>query len=247
MEPSTSIREAMAQVSALRARAQSDTDLAQAWLDIKHFQTRRFAATYQDLLTSIDFGDCTNFFLQELYSARDYSERDAQFARIGRALELTFPDQVVATAVTLAQLHQVTETLDLAMAEHWHQHPHSDANTRYRQAWRSVGQPDQRRWQLDTVLQIGRTLGELTGKPGLRLMLKMMRQPARLAGLGALQLFLETGFDRFGMLAKKRTAVETFLRTIHTREAAWMAQLDAAQPPGDAPPAQASRKPAPSP
>lgn len=215
----------MAQVSELRSTAKNDVGLTQALSDIKLFQTHRFANTYRDLLTSIDYGDCTNFFLHELYSARDYSERDAQFARIGKALELTFPDQVVATAVTLAHLHRVTEELDLAMAAHWHRRPNLPATTRYVHAWRAVGQPDKRDWQLDTVLRLGQALGELTGKPGLRMMLKMMRQPARLAGLGTLQVFLETGFDRFGMLARKRNAVDTFLNIIRTREATWIEQL----------------------
>ena len=38
------------------------------------------------------------------------------------------------------------------------------------------------------------------------------------AGLGALQHFLESGFDTFGELARQRGAVERFLDTVHERE-----------------------------
>lgn len=36
--------------------------------------------------------------------------------------------------------------------------------------------------------------------------------------MGALQHFLEAGFDTFGALARKRGAVEGFLETVKTRE-----------------------------
>ena len=57
---------------------------------------------------------------------------------------------------------------------------------------------------------------------GLRTLLRMMRKPAQAAGLGALQHFLETGFDTFGALARQRGAVEQFLSTVHEREAQLM-------------------------
>jgi hypothetical protein len=61
-------------------------------------------------------------------------------------------------------------------------------------------------------------MARLTRLPGLRLMLKMMRGPATAAGLGALQRFLEAGFDTFGGIARSRSGVATFLATIRERE-----------------------------
>ena len=57
---------------------------------------------------------------------------------------------------------------------------------------------------------MGNELAQLTRKPGLRTMLRMMRKPAHAAGMGALQQFLESGFDTFGQLARQRGAVEQF-------------------------------------
>jgi hypothetical protein len=87
-----------------------------------------------------------------------------------------------------------------------------------------------RQWQLNTVLEIGQTLGRLTRKRGLRMMLKMMRRPAELAGLGSLQRFLESGFDHFANMARKPEAVAAFLSTIRTRETTWIGQLFDADP-----------------
>ena len=176
---------------------------------VKHVQSRRFAGSYADLLAAPATQAAARFFLEELYGERDYSERDAQFARIAGALQKLFPAQVTATALMLAQLHASTETLDHAMA----------------QAWRSVGQRPEREAQLAGVLAIGQELDRLTRTPGLRLMLKMMRGPAKAAGLNALQRFLEAGFDTFADLGKQKNGVAQFLGTVQTREADLMAQL----------------------
>lgn len=96
---------------------------------------------------------------------------------------------------------------------------------RYAAAWRGVGQRHARQQQLARVLAMGNELAQLTRKPGLRTMLRMMRKPAHAAGMGALQQFLESGFDTFGQLARQRGAVEQFLATIEAREALLMDQL----------------------
>jgi hypothetical protein len=56
-------------------------------------------------------------------------------------------------------------------------------------------------------------------------MLKMMRAPASAAGLGALQRFLECGFDTFRAMARRPDGAEKFLETIQTRESALIALL----------------------
>jgi hypothetical protein len=220
----------MSCVSSLRSSARQHAELGYALSTVKALQAQRFASAYHDLLHDPKYSACASFFLTELYSEKDYSERDAQFARIAGALELTFPDQVVGVAVSLAQLHRVTEELDHAMAQCWMSHNDSGQAAQYLQAWRAVGQRQQREWQLATVLAIGQALSDLTRKRGLRLMLKVMRRPAELAGLGALQTFLETGFDRFGGMAKDQRAVDSFLKTIQSRESVWINRLFDANP-----------------
>ena len=88
----------------------------------------------------------------------------------------------------------------------------------YALCWVQVGQKTARLSQLQTVLDLGNEMAKLTRTPGLRLMLRMMRGPASAAGLGALQRFLETGFDTFAALAKQPGGVKEFLGQIRTRE-----------------------------
>lgn len=221
MEAAQIIRDAIARVSSLRRDCEEDAALAASVFAVKAFQARRFAGTYADLLADDKYRDAAQFFLVELYSDKDYTDRDAQFGRIAGGLQKLFTKQVVATAVSLAQLHVLTEELDHAMASAWlasEASPDVYPALRYAQAWRAVGHRDRRNRQLATVQQIGVDLARLTRLPGLRLVLRMMRKPAHAAGLGSLQQFLESGFDTFASMAHHASGVETFLSIINERE-----------------------------
>ncbi|MGQ0709244.1 MAG: FFLEELY motif protein [Rhodoferax sp.] len=219
------IREAVAAVQALRAQTASDPRLAQAVQAVKAFQAQRFRHTYADLLATPRFASAVLFFLDELYGERDYAARDAQFARIASPLERLFPASVVDTAVSMAQLHHSTETLDLAMAEAVLALDAPLDAAGYVRAWERVGQAAQRQFQLDTVLRVGRDLVQFTRKRGLRTLLALMRPAARASGLGALQNFLEAGFDTFGAMSRDGDSAHQFLACIAQREAALLQVL----------------------
>ncbi|HXD42777.1 MAG TPA: hypothetical protein VN649_19575 [Ramlibacter sp.] len=193
---------------------------------VKRVQSRRFAGSYADLLAGGPYAAAARFFLEELYSDKDYAERDAQFARIAGAIEKLFPEQVAGTAVALAGLHALTEDLDQAMALAWLAHADGGLSEaqRYTAAWREVARRPERESQLVVVLGIGQQMARLTRTSGLRMMLKMMRGPAAAAGLGALQRFLECGFDTFAAMAR-RGGAEDFLGIIQERESALMVLL----------------------
>jgi hypothetical protein len=225
MEATNIIRDAVTRVTLLRQTAADNPLLAQAISDIKHFQARRFAGTYFDLLHSERYKPAALFFLDELYSEKDYSDRDSQFARIASTLERIFPQAVVQTAVSLAQLHRLTEELDLAMAQSWMTNSDTPEVARYIAAWRAVDRRPDRNRQLATVLDVGHELDRLTRTLGLRMMLKMMRGPANLAGLGSLQRFLEAGFDTFAAMGSKGDGAAFFLKTVQAREAGLIDRL----------------------
>lgn len=220
MEAARAIRDAVAAVSRLRQSASDDAPLRASLLEIKRLQSRRFSGTYADLLAGGPFAPAARFFLEELYGDKDYTRRDEQFARIAGAIEKLFPAHVAGTAAALAQLHAMTEDLDLQMARLWRSQAPGDLplSRRYAIAWRELGRRDERERQLDSVLALGHELARLTRLPGLRTMLRMMRGPANAAGLADLQRFLEEGFDTFAGMARRPRAVEEFLRTVQERE-----------------------------
>ena len=237
MSAKQTIQTAVEKVAQLRQLAADTPGLAAAVSEIKAFQAQRFNGTYFDLLHTPQYQPATQFFLEELYSEKDYSQRDTQFSRITGTLERMFPKQVVQTAVSLAELHSLTEDLDLAMAQCWlnstkTQPKTTDTTERYISAWNKVGRRADRDAQLSGSLAVGQELVTLTRTPGLRMALKMMRKPASLAGMAALQHFLESGFDTFAAMTPKKPSKNGepegpafFLETVKKREAALIDQL----------------------
>ena len=216
------IHDALQAVEQLRQQHAIDGLLRQASFDIKRFQARRFQASYADLLRSPRYKTAAAFFLQELYSDKDYAERDQQFARIANTIARLFPQAVVNTAAALAQVHALTEKLDDLMARQWlKEDPQLDDCVRYVRCWRSVADSAARHRQLDVVQLLGQELDRLTRKPGLRTLLKLMRGPATAAGLNSLQRFLEAGFDAFATMR----GADEFLALIRQRETEWIRSL----------------------
>ncbi len=208
------IREHLKEIRRLRVLA-ADDGLLDAVTAIKQFQTRRFAATYADCLRGGPMCPAAQFFLDELYGPHDFSQRDAQFDRIAGSIERLFPAHVGQLAENLARLHCLSETLDLEMARHWLScSPASAPDERYVASWQQTGAARRREEQLQLATELGQSLSQLTRMKPLRLALRMMRAPARAAGLAALQRTLEAGFDAFAALPD----AQAFLSLVHERE-----------------------------
>ncbi|PTT40933.1 hypothetical protein DBR23_07165, partial [Acidovorax sp. HMWF018] len=101
MDAAQTIRDCIADVTALRLHRTGEPALGAAVGSVKSLQARRFRGTYADLMGSPSFGPAAQFFLEELYSDTDYTDRDLQFGRIAGTLQTMFPQPVVNTAVAL--------------------------------------------------------------------------------------------------------------------------------------------------
>ena len=213
-------------VAAERQRRAGDAGLAQRVLALKAYQQRRFSLTYADLLATPRYAAVARFFLDELYGPHDFTERDDQLARVVPTLVRLFPHEIVDAVRELTELHALSEQLDTAMAAHLLDSIVLDA-VAYTHAWQACGAAPQRELQINLTLDLGGTLDRLTRNPMLRHSLRLMRGPARAAGLGRLQGFLETGFDTF----KAMGGAQEFLSIVATRERA-LAQALFVAPPG---------------
>ncbi|MGA0612294.1 FFLEELY motif protein [Caldimonas sp. KR1-144] len=217
------ILDELARVAQERDARASDARLASRVLEIKHFQQARFRHTYADLLASTRFGPATHFFLDQLYGPQDFTERDHQFERVVPALVRLFPGEIVATVKALTRLHALSEELDGAMALALPRSTEAGALDAidYVRAWQAVGRRTDREAQISLVREIGFALDRYTRMPMLFASLRMMRGPARVAGLSSLQHFLESGFDTF----KSMHGAQVFLDLIGERESAMVAAL----------------------
>ena len=208
------ILELLQQVDAQRALRAADPVLAAHVQAVKHYQHERFQHTYADLLAQARYAGATNFFLEDLYGPEDFTRRDTQFRRVVPALVRLFPHEVVLTVQTLGELHALSEVLDTEMGRIV---PTVPVDLRsYIAAWQAVGRPGDRRRQIMLMRRVADALDVYTRNPLLRHSLRLMRGPARLAGLAELQGFLENGFETF----RAMHGADEFLDTIVQREEA---------------------------
>ena len=218
-ETGASILQCLQGVADERALRAADAAWSLRVVAVKRYQHARFARTYADLLADKRYGPAARFFLEDLYGPSDFTERDAQFVRIVPALTRLFPAEMLGTVSELACLHWLSERLDSAMARAI-DGPALDGAS-YARAWRQVGDAPSRARQIELMVSVGSALDRYTRKALLRHSLRLMRGPAQAAGLGALQRFLERGFDTF----KGMGGAESFLATIARREQALAALL----------------------
>lgn len=201
-------------VAAERDARRNDAALGRRVLALKAYQQARFGRTHADMLAHPRYGPAARFFLEDLYGPADFADRDAQFARVVPAITRLFPTEIAQTVNALGELHALSEQLDTRMASHL---PDTSWDrVAYLRAWQAMGQREARQHQLDLVLTLGRRLDHFTRSRLLRQTLRMMRGPARAAGLAALQTFLERGFDTFAAMK----GAEPFLDAVQHREQA---------------------------
>jgi hypothetical protein len=229
-ELQTRLADGLDRVMELRRALAADPQLARHWLALKHWQSQRLAQTYPDLLASERYHDAAQFFLDELYGAKDFEQRDAETRRVVPKLARMLPESAVETLVAAVELDELSETLDSEMAALLGD---SITAASYAQAFRQVGTREQRDAQVGAVERIGQTLDKLARVPLLRASLHLMRAPAAAMGLAHLHGFLEGGFDAFAKMKGAREFLGTITRRervlierIYAGEADWLRAVD---------------------
>jgi hypothetical protein len=181
-------------------------------VEVKAWQAARLAHTYADLAADPRYGRATEFFLGDLYGVKDFSSRDDALLRIYPVLVRTLPDSAVEAAALAIEVDALSEDLDRRLAACVRAGPIDEAT--YAKAYREAGTREERLRQIELIDAVGRQLDRLVVKPLVYATLKLMRRPARLAGMQDLQSFLERGFEAFRHMG----GAGHFLATIGERE-----------------------------
>ncbi len=217
------LRQHLGRAKALRAEANADPRMAEDRLRLRTWQADRLARTYRDLLDSKRYHDAARFFLTDLYGPKDFSERDHEVERILPTLAATLPASGIHTIALAIEVDALSEELDAAMvAELRRARAMARINDKtYAEAYRRCGHRAQRELQLRLIGEVGEALAALTRKPLVHAALRVMRMPAKLAGLAELHTFLEHGYNAFHRMGDPAE----FLATITTRESVILRQL----------------------
>ena len=201
-------------VHRLHAERGSNPILAGTLERLADWQARRLRMTYADLAADARYRAAIQFFQNDLYGGADFSRRDLDLARVVPMMVKVLPEGVIVTTALAMELNALSQELDRLVAARL---PRADGHfsvTEYCKAYRRAGNFPMRKRQIKLIVEIGSALDRYVQKSLVRTALAMMRQPARLAGMAALQDFLERGFAAFRTMHGGRE----FLATIEERE-----------------------------
>jgi hypothetical protein len=214
--PQTVLARELAHAMRLHELRLADNDRARALARLASWQASRMAATYADLAAQPRYADAIAFFRSDLYGEGDFAQRDADLARVVPIMVRLLPARLITTLAQGTELSVLSQELDQALLSRM---PRADGVftiAEYCAAYREPSERAAREHQIALIGEVGAGLDIYVRRPFIESGLSMMRQPARLAGLAALQDFLERGVRAF----RKLHGAKEFLATIDRRERA---------------------------
>ena len=91
--------------------------LQRSWISCAAWQSRRLGATYADYLVQPRYRAACLFFLNDVYSAKDFRKRDNEIKHLYEILHHFLPDALLVLVKTVIELDGLTTTLDEALWE----------------------------------------------------------------------------------------------------------------------------------
>lgn len=186
------------------------------WLrELQRWQAQRLRRSFARFLDDPASRPAAEFFLSDLYGERDFARRDADVARVMPMMQGLLPEPLLATVADGIELGVLTHALDLDMAAVLQQlapkRRRLDAAL-YAQAYRKAGRRRDRARQIALIGRTGNGLAAALRTPGVSMLLRLARGPAKALGVGELQGFLERGFGAFAQLGDARAFIAEIVR-----------------------------------
>jgi hypothetical protein len=216
-------------VKSLRQAHEASAERTAQRLWLRSWQAARLARTYQDLLDDANTRPAAEFFLSDLYGLKDTSERDAGLERVFPLMSKVLPEAALHGIGLAVELDALSEELDAQLLDALARKPGARdelSEDAYADAYRRCDNYPRRKHQIGLIRETGEDLARLVRKPMVYAMLRGMRGPAKAAGCGALQDFLERGFRAFRQMKDP----QRFLDTIEQRETRILDRIYAASP-----------------
>jgi len=179
---------------------------------LRAWQADRLARTYADLLENPRYRPACRLFLEDIFGAHDFSQRDYDLERMHEFMQRVIPDSLLRPLTLTVRLHRLTNDLDARLLEALvHRLSVTDAITPelYAEGYRLCDNYAERSQQIEWIGQIGERLDRVVRSPLTGMMLSVAKGPARRAGWTELTDFLERGYTAFKHMRGSRTFVET--------------------------------------
>jgi hypothetical protein len=185
----------------------AELEVLQTW------QRRRLADSYRDLISQERYAAAGEFFLAELYGGLNFRERDQQMERVLPVMVRMLREDMLLALAEAFELQSLSLSLDMDMTVALQQSGWKQLNTdRYGEIYRTCGRALDRERQIELIGQLGLVLNELVHHRLVLFLIRTLRGPARAAGFGLLQAFLEQGLRAFQIMGDGTEFIETIWR-----------------------------------
>lgn len=185
----------------------SELEVLQDW------QRRRLANSFEDFFGQERYIAAGNFFLNELYGGLNFRDRDLEMERVLPLMVRMLRDDMLLALAEAFQLQSLSLDLDIGMSMALRESGWKELNAdRYGEIYRSCGRESDRENQIELIRHLGLVLNKLVHHRLVLLLIRTLRGPARAAGFGLLQSFLEQGLLAFRIMGDGTEFVETVWR-----------------------------------
>ncbi len=184
---------------------------------LRAFQVKRIRETYRDFVAQKQYAPVMDFFANDLYAPRDFSQRDHDAQRVHAFLQKFLPAEMLKLATDAIELTQLSNALDgkiVAVLTQERAFPNNLTPARYAEAYRRCNNVRAREKQIDLLVTVMRDSAETAHMPLTGVALKLVKGPAHAAGWHELYAFLERGHQAFAQVKQP----ERFLEAIEDRE-----------------------------
>ena len=189
---------------------------------VQSWQRDRLARTYEDFILQERYRAAGNFFLDELYGGLHFRERDQEMERVLPFMVRMLRDDMILVLAEAFELQSLSLQFDMEMTTQFHRSGWDQLNTqRYGEIYRACGRAKARENQIELIHRLGLALNELVHHRLVLWLIRTVRGPARAAGFGLLQSFLENGLNAFRRMGDG----SGFIETVRRRESDVMRRL----------------------
>ncbi len=186
---------------------------------LQEWQTKRLLSSHADFWHQKRSKPAMQFFIDEIYGSKDFSDRDIEIAGVVPKLVKVLPDKAVAALHEALRLNSLSLALDLRMVAELKNKPVDRDN--YYKAYQQCNNLEMREEQILLIEKLGLRLAQVVKIRGVSIILKLARKPAQVAGVENLHHTLEQGFHAFAKLGN----VHDFIDPIIQRERTMMKAL----------------------
>jgi hypothetical protein len=196
---------------------------------LQTWQTNRLLQTHDDLWQTKRFKPAMQFFIDEIYGPKDFSQRDTEIAGVVSKIAKVLPEKGVESLQNALRLNRLSLELDITLVQKL---GNNELNRHsYFDFYRQCDNQSKREEQIQLVENLGLSLAQVVKIRGVSTILMLSRKPAQIAGVKNLHEILERGFHSF----KKLGDVHDFIDPIIQRERELMHALFNATRPEDNP------------